>query len=359
MIERNTTPYNEMKIFKHQKKLEDIENGCITGPIFLRIKPTNVCQDNCIYCSYRCEDNKQQKIRFNQTDCIEWDILKRTIIEFKNMGGKSITASGGGEPLLYYKIYEMLELSKELGLDVAMITNGQLLSGKVAESLYDANWVRISADSCNKEMFHTIRRVGKEKFTELENNIRKFAESKKKSCELGINCVVSEYNANHIYGIAEYMKNLGVNHIKFAALINQNTDEYHKKFRSNVTSQIEKAINDLTDANFKIYDKYSSHFDFSTKHYRTYNKCILMQIGAIIGADSCIYLCHDKAYDSYGLLGNLKEKSFKEIWLSDETRKFFNTFNPIEKCQHHCMYDSRNILLNNYLHIDKEDINFI
>lgn len=359
MIEKATAPYNEMKIFHHMQKLKDIENGKVTGPIFLRIKPTNVCNDNCFYCSYRCDDNKQQKIRFNQKDYIEWEILKRTIVEFKEIGGKSITFSGGGEPLLYYKIYNAIALSKKIGLDVAMITNGQKLNGEVANILGNVNWVRISADSCNQDMFQRIRQIGKEKFIELENNIKNFAESKKKSCEFGINCVVSEFNANHIYEIAEYMKNLGVNHIKFAALINQNSEEYHKLFKLNVISQIEKATKDLTDANFKVYDKYSSHFDFSAKHYRNYNKCILMQIGAIIGADSCIYLCHDKAYDSYGLLGNIKEKSFKEIWLSENTKKFFNDFNPIEKCQHHCMYDSRNILLNSYLHVDKKNINFI
>ncbi|MBE3094954.1 MAG: radical SAM protein [Actinobacteria bacterium] len=359
MIEKVTAPYNEMKIFHHMQKLNDIKDGKVTGPIFLRIKPTNICQDNCYYCSYRCEDNKQQKIRFNSTDYIKWETLKQTIIEFKELGGKSVCYSGGGEPLLYYKIYNAVVLSKKLGLDVAMITNGQKLNGEIANILGNVNWVRISADSCNAEMFHKIRRVGKEKFTELENNIRNFAESKDKSCELGINCVVSKFNANHIYEIAEYMKNLGVNHIKFAALVNQNTEEYHKSFKSNVISQIEKATEDLTDSNFKVYDKYSSHFDFSAKHCRTYNNCILMQIGAIIGADSCIYLCHDKAYDTSGLLGNLKEKSFKEIWLSEDTKKFFNNFNPMEKCQHHCMYDSRNILLNNYLHVDKRDINFI
>jgi len=334
MPETHTTPYNEMKIFHHQEKLRDIENGKITGPIFLRIKPTNVCQDNCVYCSYRCDDNKQQKIRFNQKDYIDWDILEKTILEFEEIGGKSITMSGGGEPLLYYKIYDAIKLCQELGLDIAMITNGQLLNEKVAGLLHDANWVRISADSCNADMFQKIRRVGKEKFFELENNIKNFAESKKKYCELGINCVVSEFNANHIYEIAKYMKNLGVNHIKFAAMINQNSEEYHKSIKSDVISQINKAIDSLTDNNFKVYDKYSSHFDFSAKHFRTYNKCILMQLGAIIGADSCIYLCHD-------------------------TKKFFDTFNPIEKCQHHCMYDSRNILLNNYLHVDKKDINFI
>ena len=208
-------------------------------------------------------------------------------------------------------------------------------------------------------MFQKIRGVGEEKFLELENNIKNFISSKNKSCGVGINCVVHEFNAKHIYEIAEYMKELGVNHVKFAALINKDTEEYHKSFKSNVISQIEKATKDFTDGTFKIYDKYSTHFDYSAKHYRTYNRCIMMQIGAVIAADSGIYLCHDKAYDHLGLLGYLKNDTFADIWQSEETKKFFKEFNPIEKCKHHCMYDSRKVLQKNYYRVDKNNINFI
>lgn len=348
-----------MKIFKHPKKLNDIEQGKITCPIFLRVKPTNVCNNNCYYCNYHASDNKRQKIGFHNKDYIDWGIFKQAIMDFANMGGKSITFSGGGESLIYYKIQDAMELSKNLGLDIAIITNGQELKGRKAELLYDSNWVRISADSCNKEMFQKIRGVRKEKFLELENNIKSFISSKDKSCEVGINCVVHEFNANHIYEIVEYMKGLGVNHIKFAALINKDTEEYHKSFKSKVISQIEKATKDFTDSKFKVYDKYSTHFDSSAKHYRTYNRCIMMQIGAVIGADSGIYLCHDKAYDHLGLLGYLKNDTFADIWSSKETKKFFKEFNPMEKCKHHCMYDSRNILLNNYLNVDDRNVNFV
>jgi wyosine [tRNA(Phe)-imidazoG37] synthetase (radical SAM superfamily) len=353
-------PYSDMKIFKHQDKLRSIEENKITGPIFLRVKPTNMCDHNCYYCYFHNKElEKTVFSRLKPHDFIKWDIFRDAIVDFKDIGGKSITFSGGGEPLIYYKIQEALELSKELDLDVAIITNGQKLNGEKAEILKEASWIRISMDSHNKDLFKRIRGIKEENFNILEDNIRKFVSIKDKSCELGINCVVHEMNIDYLYEISEYVKNLGVDNIKFAPMISKDTEKYQIPHKEIVIAKIKKISKELSDKNFNVIDKYSDQFDLNIKNYRTYDKCPLMQIGAVIAADSCIYTCHDKAYDPLGLIGNLKEKSFKDIWLSKETRKFFQDFNPIEKCKHHCMYDSRNILMNNYFNIDEKSINFI
>jgi wyosine [tRNA(Phe)-imidazoG37] synthetase (radical SAM superfamily) len=353
-------PYSDMKIFKHPKKLNDIEQGKVTGPIFLRVKPTNICDHNCYYCYFHNKD--LEKIVFSRLkpkDFINWDIFKNSIKDFKELGGKSITFSGGGEPLTYYKISEAIELSKDLNLDIAVITNGQKLNGKKADILRDASWIRVSLDSHNKDLFRKIRGIKGDNFTVLENNIRDFANSKDKSCELGVNCVVHKLNMKDLYEIAEYVKGLGADNIKFAPMISKDTEKYQIPLKSSVILQIRKAEKKLADKNFKVIDKYSDQFNLHIQNYRIYNRCPLMQIGAVIAADSCVYTCHDKAYDPLGLIGDLKKKSFKDIWSSKETRLFFDGFNPMERCKHHCMYDSRNILINNYLKIDRNSINFI
>jgi MoaA/NifB/PqqE/SkfB family radical SAM enzyme len=353
-------PYSDMKIFKHHQKLMDLEKNIISGPIFLRVKPTNICNHNCYYCYFHNKD--LEKIVFSRLkpkDYIDWDIFKKAIIDFKDIGGKSITFSGGGEPMTYYKIYESIELSKNLGLDIGMITNGQKLNGKKADILKDSSWIRISFDGHNKELFKRTRGIKEENFKILIDNIKNFAESKNKNCELGINCVVHELNINYLYEIAELVKNLGVDNIKFAPMISKETEMYQIPFRYDTIKQIEKTKENLSDNNFKVIDKYSDQFTLNIKNNRTYTKCPLMQIGSIIAADSCIYTCHDKAYDPLGMIGNLKEKSFKDIWFSKETQKFFKDFNPINRCKHHCMYDSRNILINNYLDIDENSVGFI
>ena len=45
--------YSNLKIFWHQDKIKDILNNKISAPIYIRIKPTNVCNHSCFYCSYQ------------------------------------------------------------------------------------------------------------------------------------------------------------------------------------------------------------------------------------------------------------------------------------------------------------------
>ena len=79
----------------------------------------------------------------------------------------------------------------------------------------------------------------------------------------------------------------------------------------------------------------------------------------VIAANSKIYYCHDKAYLSQGEVGDISQKPFREVWFSEETAQKFRTFNPQKICQHHCVYDDRNELLNHFYALDNQHINFI
>ena len=46
----NTT-YSNIRIFKHPKKLKELVDGIVSAPIMARIKPTNICDQFCFYCS--------------------------------------------------------------------------------------------------------------------------------------------------------------------------------------------------------------------------------------------------------------------------------------------------------------------
>ena len=59
------------------------------------------------------------------------------------------------------------------------------------------------------------------------------------------------------------------------------------------------------------------------------------------------------------MVGDLKGRSFKELWFSKETEKRYQEFNAKKECNHHCIYDDRNELLNTYFSLDKNHVNFI
>lgn len=353
--------YGGLKIVWHHEKLRDLLEGKITAPVYIRMKPTNKCNHNCSFCSYDplTGDTSVRDEMKNRKDEIPREKMLEILSDFKGMGVKAVTYSGGGEPLIYPYIEEAFEKTLEYEIDLSIITNGQKLDGKKAELLAQSKWVRISSDASDAETFTAIRKVPLSYFHELKNNIENFAKIKNKNCELGINFVVHKINHKQVYTSARYFKELGVNHIKITPMWISNFTEYHKDTKDSVIEQIEKAKSELGDNNFVVYDTYKNDFSHSSTNKREYAKCYIMQINPVIGANSKVYLCHDKAYAKDGCLGSIKDISFKELWFSEQSTRIFREFNPKVGCQHHCANDSKNLAIKGILESYGEHINFI
>jgi len=359
-----SNPYSYIKIFRHKEKLDAIARGEVTPPIYVRIKPTSVCNHSCYYCSYRNPTDNDIHIsdlraNFNSRDQIPEDIMMALIDDLAEMKVKAVTFSGGGEPLVYPYIEEALRRIIAAGIDLSIITNGHLLNGEKAQLLARAKWVRISMDSCRPERYAKIRGLKSEALNEIAGNIRRFSQIKAADCELGINFVIMPDNADEVYEAACFAKDAGVNHIKFCAVIHPDIQKTHKSIAPGVLSQIEKAEQELSDERFQIINKYAGDLELNAVFKRTYKRCPVQQIIPVVASDCKIYLCHDKAYVPGGELGSLRDKTFKEIWFSPETKKRFAEFDARKECAHHCVYDQRNMLINQFIDLDDSQVNFI
>lgn len=177
--------------------------------------------------------------------------------------------------------------------------------------------------------------------------------------ELGINFVINHENAVQVYDMACFMKKLGVNHIKFSARITKDLFIYHEPFKDKVIEQLHRAQTELEDDTFRVINKYEGDFNTAMVFSRQYHKCYISNLVTTIAADCKVYFCHDKAYVSSGIVGDLNDKSFKEVWFSEEVIKRYSEFDAMKECQHHCVYDDRNILLNTLYSLDENQINFI
>lgn len=352
------TPYSSLKVFAHPEKLKAIKKGERTAPIYIRIKPTNICNHRCYYCSY-ADSELALRDNVNHRDQIAWEKLQEIIDDLGEIGVKAVTFSGGGEPLVYPKIIPAMKSILAKGIDLSMITNGQLLNEERAGLLTQAKWVRISFDSANRETYTKIRGISLDSFDKICSNMSRFSKNKNLDCELGINFVINHENADQVYLAAKLVSELGANHIKYTARVTKDLDQYHQAFKNNAIEQIHRAISDFSRPGFNIINKYEDDFESCTVFKRPYSRCIIKDIFTVIAADSRVYFCHDKAYVTSGMVGDLKEKSFKELWYSPEVQERYRTFDAKQECNHHCVYDDRNSLLNNFFDLNQNHINFI
>lgn len=356
-MENIATPYSNLKIFAHPEQLKLLKNGNNPAPIYIRIKPTNLCNHNCAYCHYRSPYLDLDQYCYE--DFIPKDKMLEIVESMADMGVKAVTFSGGGEPLLYPFIVDTMQSIIKHGIDLSIITNGSLLEGEKAKILAHAKWVRVSMESACDETYCKIRGIKKGSFHKLCDNIKAFAQIKDNNCELGVNFVIGSDNYQEVYDAGKLMKELGVNHIKYTAQISDNTEEMHKSFKDTVLEQIHKLIDEQQDKGFKVINLYEGDFDNCVKWGRLYNKCYIKDFICVIAANSKVYYCHDKAYLRQGEIGDLSGQTLQQLWNSKEKEMKFKNFNPQTICKHHCVYDDRNILLNSYFALDENHIHFI
>ena len=359
-METKATPYSNLKIFHHAELLQKLKAGERVAPIYIRIKPTNICNENCYYCHYK---NAYLDLDdYSPTDFIPRNKMLEIVDDMAEMGVKAVTFSGGGEPLVYPYITETMERVLETGIDLSVITNGVLLKGRIAELLARSKWVRLSIDSARDELYSQMRGVNHGTFDQLCHTIESFAKQKEDSCELGVNFVVTLDNHADVYEMARLMKSLGVNHVKFAALCSNETEKYHAPFKDQVMEDIQKAKM-LETEHFRIIDLYTTDFQRVSQGIqifdRAYENCYIKEMVCVIAANQKVYYCHDKAYLNNGLIGDLHQQGFKELWFSDEVTRKFQEFNAHHVCREHCVYDDRNILLNQFFSMDENHVNFL
>ncbi len=104
-------------------------------PIHAQLILTNHCNLNCSFCS--CSD-RQKSLE------LDFDEIKKVLDILSERGSKSITITGGGEPLLHPKINEVIDYARKKHLKIGLVTNGILLKRlKIHDNI---TWCRISSD---------------------------------------------------------------------------------------------------------------------------------------------------------------------------------------------------------------------
>lgn len=353
--------YTRMKVFHFPEKLDSLPRSVpeARAPLQVRIKPTNLCNHNCSYCAYRTS-NLQLGKDMRLADSIPREKMLEIVDDLAATGVRSVTFSGGGDPLCYQHLAETLERLGKTHLRFAALTNGSRLEGDVAD-IFAArgSWLRVSIDGWDGESYARYRRVSTGEFDRVVHNMEAFAKRPGRRCLLGVCIVVDATNHAHVGEMIARMRDAGASSVKVAPCIVDNdgarNDAYHAPFFESVKRQVAEASERLSSPGFEVFDSYHSQLRSFAKDY---DWCPYLQICPVIGADMNIYSCHDKAYNlETGLLGSLRDERFRDLWFSEKGR-FFGIV-PSKVCNHHCVADASNRMILEYLDADPEHLDFV
>ncbi|MBG0791671.1 MAG: radical SAM protein [Desulfovibrionaceae bacterium] len=352
--------YTPMKIFHFKDKVDSLprETGEVLPPLHIRLKPINACNHGCRYCAYRA-DALQLGKDMRVSDSIPRDRMMAIIEDIIDMGVKGVTFSGGGEPLFYPHMAEVLRRLVDSPVKFATLTNGGLLTGEVAEMFaLHGSWVRVSMDGWDNASYTRYRGVSDGEYDRILANIDAFKQHGG-PCRLGVSFIVDKENVGHIFEAAERVKDHGADSIKIGACILENegakNNAYHEAIWDVAREQIDRVKADLAGEEFEVFDAYHK---LDERFDKQYTWCPYLQVLPVIGADCNVYSCQDKAYNlDEGLVGAIGEEGFKAFWMNGKD-KFFK-INPSKVCNHHCVANSKNKLLLDYLDADPDHLAFV
>ena len=352
--------YTKMKVFHFKEKLDSLpkEVDKIMPPIQIRIKPTNVCAHNCRYCAYRT-DNLQLGKDMVEKDYIPREKMMEIVDDIIEMGVKSVTFSGGGDPFHYPYLLETIKKLSKSPVKFATLTHGARLEGEIAEIFaHHGTWVRISIDGWDEESYSFYRRIPSGEFMKVMNNMKKFKDLGGK-CYLGVVIIVDRNNSSHVYELLAKLKDIGIDSVKITPCIvsnsGQENNEYHRPVFNATKECISKAIKDFAGQDFEIFDNYHT---LDEKFEKRYSWCPYLQIMPVIAADLNVYSCHDKAYNfEEGLIGSIKNQRFQDLWFCDKSQFF--KIDPSVHCNHQCVVNQNNKFILEYLDADKGHLEFV
>ncbi|MFA5763985.1 MAG: radical SAM protein [archaeon] len=314
-----------------RKEALELNKKGITKPLLFVIRPSYRCNSRCIMCDFWKR----------KTPGMEFNIIKNAIIEAKDLGSKEIRLTGG-EPTIYPYFFEILKLTKELNLDVSIITNGFTLSENLINRLeeYFPKHIHVSVDSSRPETHNKLR--GIKSFDNIYNGL-KLLKEKRPDQKIVINYVVNNLNYEHIVELIELWGGKLFDELNLIPIRGNENLYLSKKQMIHYNEEIVPKINKLLkEKNMKSrhVNQYifgikndelelSKNSNYTKKIYKNMG-CLASKYSLFMDTNGAIYPCTNTPYlGEKFLLGNIYDKTLKEI-INSKTyaNKLKNAGNP-------------------------------
>jgi wyosine [tRNA(Phe)-imidazoG37] synthetase (radical SAM superfamily) len=143
--------------------------------------PPKICPYACVYCQLgRTIKMQVERQSFYEPDEIMQDIQDK--VEKANRAGEPIdylTFVPDGEPTLDINLGREIELLKQLGIKIAIITNSSLMwQEELREALTKADWVSLKVDAVRESIWRRIDRPhGTLRLSSIQDGILDFAKA--------------------------------------------------------------------------------------------------------------------------------------------------------------------------------------
>jgi radical SAM protein with 4Fe4S-binding SPASM domain len=294
-------------------------------PLVVSWNVTLKCNLKCAHCYINAAETEL-------ADELSTDAAKMLIHQITEVS-KPLLILSGGEPLLRDDIYEIIRYGVDRGLRMGMGSNGMLIDDEVTRRLEEAGMgtVAISLDSSIPERHDEFRGVK----GCWEHAVDAIKSLKKSRVEVQVNSTVTPQNYDEVDDIMALAQDLGVEnfHLFFLVPTGRGTDI------EDITPRMYEEMIASTLAKIQKY-KLNVKPSCAPQFMRVAKEQQVDMSRWVRGCMAGLYYC--RIYPSGEVtpcpylplnLGNIRERSFKDIWFNSEVFKALRDFDRLKgKC---------------------------
>lgn len=335
--------FSPVKAFGHRKVRDYLNGNHMIYPVTYELGPAGPgnCNNKCNFCMHGAYYSDKAFMPSGT-----YARLLKEIKELSNGESTGMIYSASGEPLTNPEVITFMELTKQEGIDQALITNGTALikRGMIEAILKNIAWTRISLDAGTSETRKKIHGVND--FNQVLNSLEELAIKKRESrsiTNIGSQIVVSPENYQEIIEATRRVAKTGIDYFQIKPVVYHPADGKPQEPRDFWEKVMQFAISARDLYNRK---EESSRFDVFIKfdqfgaimkpdHDKGAYKACKAIFFPIIEATGDVYHCSQTRGMPDFKLGNINEQSFKEIWNSEKRKEVIENIN-VEKCQPVC-----------------------
>lgn len=300
------------KLLWHKDRIEAWLRGERIAPITVDCSLTRRCTYRCVYCYGQLQANDEKRMTR--------DVIFRFLDDAAEIGVKAISFVSDGESTCSPYLYEAILRGKNNGLDMALGTNGYLLKDERLEEILPClTYLRFNISGAELQQYAKIMGCKEDYFYKVYNTVKesvRIKKAKKLSVTIGLQMVLLPSFADQIIPLAKLGKELEVDYtiIKHCSDDERGTlgVDYSKYF---ALVDILKEAESLSSDGYLVKVKWSKILSGGKRKYiQCFGSAFIMQFSGSGLVAPCGMLFNRRFKKFH--IGNIVEKSFKEIWQS-------------------------------------------